>query len=272
MSPDPRARPSHDTWDLPEGAARAIGSEVIPRMLLSHRAGPLPPEFLFEAPDRIGPEQVDDFVELLRTALDGRTDGFVDDLISGGASAEAVYLDLLAPAARQLGDLWATDECSFVEVSVCLGRMQRVLRTLSRLFLSDAEHEDSPGRVLLACVPGEQHTLGLYMVAEFFVRSGWAVNVGPPLIEDDLLMLVRDQWFDVIGFSVACDSQLKDLSREIRKIRRVSQNGSVSVLVGGRVFVEQPELVGRVGADAMAATADAAPRVAAGLICQRLDG
>jgi methanogenic corrinoid protein MtbC1 len=40
----------------------------------------------------------------------------------------------------------------------------------------------------------------------------------------------------------------------------------VSVLVGGRIFVEHPELVGRVGADGFAASAADAPRCARALV------
>ena len=49
------------------------------------------------------------------------------------------------------------------------------------------------------------------MVAEFMIRDGWGVSVGAPVEERELLNLVRDEWFDAIGFSVACDSRLWQL-------------------------------------------------------------
>jgi methanogenic corrinoid protein MtbC1 len=190
-------------------------------------------------------------------------------LLERGVPTEAIYLDLLAPTANALGDMWSADTCDFVEVTVALGRLQRVLRQLSRVFIAaPTPGNDSVGRVLLSCIPGEQHTLGLFMVAEFMIRDGWGVSVGPPLTEADLLDLLRHEWFDVVGFSVTCDSRLSHLQREIRKVRACSRNSGIGIIVGGRVFNDHPELVRRIGADACAADAKAAPETARELIAR----
>ena len=57
-------------------------------------------------------------------------------------------------------------------------------------------------RVLLLPGPGEQHTFGLSMVAEFFRRSGWEVVGGTGPESLDPVRAVRDEWFDVVGISV----------------------------------------------------------------------
>lgn len=206
------------------------------------------------------------------TALDGRTfldavlapseEGVtfvIEALLARGVSAEAIYVELLGPTAYALGEMWVADTCDFVDVTVGLGRIQRALRSLSRVFLGgDADGKAASGKALLSCVPGEQHTLGLFLVAEFMMRDGWGVSLGPPVAEHDLLDLVRHDWFDVIGFSVACDTRLADLHRIIRKVRHASRNHDLGVMVGGRVFNERPELVARVGADISAPDARSA--------------
>jgi methanogenic corrinoid protein MtbC1 len=75
----------------------------------------------------------------------------------------------------------------------------------------------------------------------------------------DLLFVLRDEWFDVVGFSVTCDSRLSHLQREIRRVRACSRNPHVGIIVGGRVFNERPDLVRRIGADGCAADARSAP-------------
>jgi methanogenic corrinoid protein MtbC1 len=90
--------------------------------------------------------------------------------------------------------------------------------------------------------------------------------VGPPLSEDRLLADVRATWYDVVGFSVACDGRLDHLKREIARVRKASRNPRVLVLAGGRAFNEQPDLVARVGADASATNAELAPEVARQLL------
>jgi methanogenic corrinoid protein MtbC1 len=209
------------------------------------------------------------FLDEVRGESEDAAMAVANALLQRGVPTEAIYLDLLAPTASALGDLWNADTCDFVEVTVALGRLQRVLRQLSRVFIaSPSPGSDTVGRVLLSCIPGEQHTLGLFMVAEFMIRDGWGVSVGPPLTEAELLDLLRHEWFDVVGFSVTCDSRLSRLQREIRKVRACSRNSSIGIIVGGRVFNDRPELVGRIGADACAVDAKAAPETARELVAR----
>jgi methanogenic corrinoid protein MtbC1 len=205
--------------------------------------------------------QVEEFVTRVVGHDEEVAGAYVAQLLAGGATVEAIYLDLLTPAARELGELWSDDVCDFVDVTVALGRLQRILREISHLLVGSGARADA-GRVLLSCIPGEQHTLGLFMVSEFFVRDGWEVSLGSPISDCDLGALLRTEWFDVIGFSVACNSRLSYLSREIPRLRRQSQNRGLTVLVGGRVFSDQPEMVGRVHADASALDARSAPGLA----------
>jgi methanogenic corrinoid protein MtbC1 len=56
----------------------------------------------------------------------------------------------------------------------------------------------------------------------------------------------------MVGFSMACDSRIDKLATLIREIRRASRNPHVGVLVGGKAFLDRPELTALVGADATA--------------------
>ncbi|MEO8333553.1 MAG: cobalamin-dependent protein [bacterium] len=211
-------------------------------------------------------DQISAFVEIVLGEDDSKVGAFVHELRAAGCSVESIYLDLLAPAAHALGERWTEDACDFVDVTLAMGRLQLVLRDLSHMFVRDRSDLELVGRVLLSCVPGEQHALGIFMVAEFFIRDGWGVRVGPPLSERDLLADVRSVWYDVIGFSVSCGSRLDHLKREIRKVREQSLNQGVLIMVGGRTFNDQPELVARVGADASAVNAELAPERARQLL------
>jgi methanogenic corrinoid protein MtbC1 len=64
--------------------------------------------------------------------------------------------------------------------------------------------------------------------------------------------MARSGWYSIVGFSVSRDDQLDSVAAEIRNLRQASRNQAIGVMVGGRVFVEHPELVRRVGADATA--------------------
>ncbi len=249
-----------------ERLERMIQNEIVPRLMLSHRAGPVPPSTTSAVARHLSDADVTAFVAAVRGQEDGLAVQYVRDLVANGTAIDAIYVDLLAPTARRLGTLWDSDECDFVEVTVAMGRIQRLLRDLSQVFLADAGRLETVGNVLLTCVPGEQHTLGAIIVAEFMLRDGWRVLVGAPWTEADLLAMVSSEWFDVIGFSVGCENRLSTLKREIRRLRSSSRNPNVRVMVGGKVFVDDRDMVSRVGADAYAVDAREAPVIARALL------
>jgi methanogenic corrinoid protein MtbC1 len=216
------------------------------------------------------PDERDRYLELVLGADDLAAAAFVDELLARGVDVGGIYLGLLAPTAERLGQMWDEDTCDFFDVTVATGRLQRAVRELGRDFVGGADSDDRFGRMLLSAMPGEQHTLGLFMVAEYLLRDGWGVRVTTPATSAELAGVLRDHAFDVVGFSVACNSRLLALRHEIAAVRRHSRNPNVCIIVGGRIFVEHPELVGRVGADGFAPSAADASRCARALVGARL--
>jgi methanogenic corrinoid protein MtbC1 len=211
----------------------------------------------------------DQYLDVVLYGDDAEAAGFVTRLCARGVDVGAVYLGLLAPTAVRLGEMWEDDQCDFFDVTVATGRLQRAVRELGQDFAASggrsSEADPGAGKMLLSAMPGDQHTLGLFMVAEYLLRDGWGVRVATPATSAELAGVVRDHPFDVVGFSAACDARLLALRHEIAAVRRHSRNANVAVLVGGRIFVDHPDLVGRVGADGFAATAADAPRCARAL-------
>lgn len=247
----PAARHDGDKQRL-LGLAQTIETEVIPRLVLARRA------FLdheARAPDQATPsvEDVLELASLVRAHDETIAASYVDALRAQGVPVDILYLDLLAPTARHLGELWDQDQCDFMEVTLGLWRLQRVLYGLSPAFHSSGRICGPAAlRALLVPVCGEQHTFGLYMVAEFFRRAGWEVSCGPSASPDELVTTVRNEWIALVGISVGSERHLESVAATIRAIRRRSRNQAIGVMVGGPVFLEQPELAVRIGADATA--------------------
>ena len=232
---------------------QAIEIDIIPRLALSHRDdAPLLGKQGVNSRDRqVDDTAIDDFVQLVQNSVDEQTDIFISDLIRQGASLDGIYLNLLAPAARRFGDMWIDDLVDFTEVTLAVGKLQRLLHRLDAA--SQALH---PGQaagfsVQLVPAPQEQHTFGLSMVAEFFRGSGWEVVFGE---YNDLRGATRTGGnpVDVVGWSISSEIHLAKLAAEIANLRRSDPDGNIGVLVGGSLVVERPELVSKLGADAMA--------------------
>jgi methanogenic corrinoid protein MtbC1 len=231
--------------------ARALESEVIPRLVLARHA-PGQPAYL-DATDAAPTPQ--DIEALLQHVMQGDLPGAtaqVAGLRARNMPLERIYLEVLAPVARRLGEMWESDECDFTAVTVGLCGLQQLVLENSHAFGPRPGRRDTERRILLAPVPGEQHSFGLLMVGEFFRRQGWDVCSGTGASARELVATTRKQWFSMVGFSLACEDRLDTLAAVIRDIRRTSRNPNLGVLVGGQAFAENPDLTALVGADATA--------------------
>jgi MerR family transcriptional regulator, light-induced transcriptional regulator len=252
------------------GLGRSMELELIPRLLSHARAqGVDALDWPTRGTVQIGAENVDGFVRASLSHDEDACPVIVSDLIEQGASLERICLDLLTPAARTLGIMWEEDEADFLQVTLGLGRMQRVIRDLGRRVAAETPMSADAGQALLCGMPDEQHSLGLAMVAEFFVADGWGVTVGPPLGTDDIVHDVGAHWFDVLGLSVGINERVPRVAELIRIIRKSSLNADLAIMVGGRPFVDNPALVSQVGADASAPDAAQGPLVARTLVQAR---
>jgi methanogenic corrinoid protein MtbC1 len=240
--------------------------EVVPRLLLASRAVTQGEASSTEAESLLDSATVEEFVELILDHDPVMAVAYFEALRARGVSIEAIYLHLLTPSARRLGELWCEDLCDFTKVTLALGRLQQLLRELSPDFRCETESRQHGRRALLMPAPGEQHTFGLFMVAEFFRQAGWDVWSGLPGAGDDVISLVRAEWFDIVGLSVGSESRVDGLAATIRTVRRASRNRAIGVMVGGPLFVENPELAAVVGADATAHDGRQAAQQAAGIV------
>jgi len=242
--------------------AVTIESGIIPRLLISHglvdSAASFPPSELVV----IGPATVQSFVELLMSKDNIEASDWIDGIIERGVPLEKILLELMAPAARLLGDMWTADLCDFVDVTLGLSRMQQLLRKLGRAAGITEEPSGSCYRALLVPAPGEHHTFGLRVVEEFLLRDGWEVRSHLKATRADISQLASEEYYDIVGFSLSGETLRNSLASAIAEVRQVSQNRTIVVMVGGVMFSRQPHLVAEVGADALASDAQDAVRKA----------
>jgi methanogenic corrinoid protein MtbC1 len=207
------------------------------------------------------------FAELVLHEDDQVVRDCVVSLRERGVPVEAIFLDLLAPVARHLGEMWDRDLCSFTEVTMGLGRLQKVLRENSKAFgpAHASPQSTEVKRILLMPCPGEHHTFGLSLVAEFFHRAGWDV-VTSFLATDAAASVVKQDRYDVVGFSLGSVAVASSLSAAIRLVREVSLNTRVSIICGGPAFDVQPDIGIQVAADAIIVDGSQAPDQAEKLV------
>ena len=246
-----------------------LSAQIIPRLLQAHTHGDSAaddaPAYSAQTGRPISSADVKDLVRMVLLPDDHAARASVEAMRLRGIPVETLFIDLLALAARHLGELWEEDLCNFADVTVGVGRLQQAMRDLSPGLVTRPPSGDQPRRVLLLPSPGEQHTFGLAMVGDFFRSAGWDV-AGGPAMSLDIAAVVRREWFDVVGFSLASEVHLPRLAPAIAAVRKASQNPRVGILVGGPIFLGQVGLANEVGADALAINGSLAPEIADKLV------
>lgn len=262
------------TAHSPLALAQLIEGEIIPRLLMAHRCAPLPdPAFAASPVDSaaIADVERDVFVTLVLQHEVHALLASIETLLDRGVSLDSVYLDLLAPAARTLGEYWEADRCDFVDVTMGLWRLQQIVHELGQRGQRDIVASRADRRAFFTVAPGDQHSFGVVMIEDFFRRAGWQTASAPAATFAELVDLVATRWLELIGLTVSCVAHIDTLPPMIAALRERSRNPALLVMVGGRIFTEQPGLAARVGADGTAPDGKQAVLSAENLLGQLVD-
>lgn len=164
-----------------------------------------------------------------------------------GVSADALYLDYIAAAARRMGDRWVADCSSFVDVTLAGGRLFSLVRDLAPAFTQVEQAPLKGHRILIAPVPGETHSLGSAIAAEYFRRSRWDVTLmnGASMLEIQDAMGARR--FPVVGLSAGSRRMLDPLHDTVRAVR--AAHPDAVICIGGHILDLEPDVASMVDAD-----------------------
>src|SRR5439155_1288033 len=156
----------------------------------------------------------------------------------------AVFADLLQPVVAALDDLWYRGQVDVAEEQWAVAVLAAAARELPPTF---APIPVPPGsRLVLAGLGGEEHGIGMELVALALEDEGWEVTrLGPRTPPPMLLEAVAVGRPDVVGLSATYLPRPKALAETVTALsaRRIR------VLVGGQAFARVGDLWRWVGAD-----------------------
>jgi MerR family transcriptional regulator, light-induced transcriptional regulator len=250
----------------PQGFDVLVEREIIPRLVVAHSSDELIEARPVGDDVHISAEEAAYFAPL---AIDHGACALLDHVevfLDRGVSVDTIFVELLAPSARHLGVMWEEDDADFVAVTMALWRLQEVVRELSSRVPVRGSGSETRMRALFSVMPGEQHSFGTVLVEDVFRRAGWTTELVTECDTSQLLALVASTEFDLIGLTVTGDRHCETVPSVINGLRSVSRNPHVGILVGGRIFNEDPDLATQLGADATAHDATQALEVARTLV------
>lgn len=185
-----------------------------------------------------------------RTILADLRRGYFDALVDGaGAEAERVIREaieagvpepvisgeIVAPAMRGVGELWADGMLSVADEHLATEISLRVLALQREAFRASRARSMHP--IMLTTVEGERHGLGLQMAASVLLHAGYDVRMlGTDLPMAELATAVAHHRPSVVGFSAVTSSLNGLLSEAVDEVRRAAPH--TPVILGGAAAPE----------------------------------
>jgi DNA-binding transcriptional MerR regulator len=150
-------------------------------------------------------------------------------------SLEHACTRVIQPALAEIGARWERGELSVAAEHFATSLIARRLSTVFNLVAPVAGR----GTVVAACPPGEQHELGLLMLAIFLARRGWRViYLGADMPLRDLTDTIRQVEPDLLCLSETTAPSAEQALQVAQQLRRASS--SPAVVCGGRAFALHP--------------------------------
>lgn len=189
----------------------------------------------------------EDYLEALRAGDRRRALDVSHLALVTGTTLHNLYLRVFQPAMYEIGRLWEAGQLSAAEEHMATAITRTVMAQL---------HPFPPtpplaGRTLVAtCPPGEQHDLGLRMVADFFEMAGWSVAyLGADVPIEAVVAMVNSRNADLLAISVTLIEQVSVVAELIAATRASPGGDHLCIAVGGRQFQRRPDLFRAIGAD-----------------------
>jgi MerR family transcriptional regulator, light-induced transcriptional regulator len=222
-----------------------------------------PPEPTADPPDSVMTveEAYDRYLDAARADDQHLAFDLVERARAVGLDLPTLYLEVLQPALREIGRLWQENELTVAEEHLATAITQSAML---RIYGSHDLREGTGPLLIAACAETERHEIGLRMLCDFLDLEGWeTVFLGPSVPAEDLARMVVDRRPDAVALSASITPHLPQLRSTIATIRAAAGDDQPLIVIGGRPFLDQPELAERLGADLCAPDAAEAAKLLA---------
>lgn len=176
--------------------------------------------------------------------------------MDSGRSLVQAEMHLIQPALYRIGEKWQANQVSVAQEHLATAIAQSVM-TVG--LLRSAPPAPINRRALLACVEGNEHVVGLRMVADAFQMAGWDVQYLGANVPTTALVKQALEWRPhLVGLSVSFAQQMPAVKAAITQLGERLADARPAVMIGGLAINRFRPLVGVAAADGYGVDAQAA--------------
>ncbi len=245
-------------------------AHIVAAALRAARSGFEASPSLAAAPEPNAPEAWPECEAFEAHLLKGNHRGALETLdatLERGKGLVEAEMHVVQPALYRIGQKWQGNTVTVAQehLSTSIASM-----AMTRGLLQ-AETPPLNGRkVLLACVQGNNHAVGLQMVADAFQLGGWDVQLlGANVPTASLVAHVGTWQPDVLGLSVSFPQQLPVVKDIVARLTKSFGDARPRIMAGGLAINRFERLAAMVGSDAWSTNAAAALATGERLVAER---
>ncbi|MGX6603839.1 cobalamin B12-binding domain-containing protein [Micromonosporaceae bacterium Da 78-11] len=169
-------------------------------------------------------------------------------LLDDGVPAPRILIDLIASTQMRVGRLWAADKWSIAREHAATAISERAVAAVS----ARTRVRPTRGRITVACVDGEWHSLPVRLLAELLRLDGWRVDfLGANVPCAHLVTHLHQTGPDAVALSCMPATRRPGAHAAIA----AGRTAGVPVIAGGPGFGPGGRYARQLGADAWAADA-----------------
>ena len=178
------------------------------------------------------PEPLDEAVTQILDAIRSADTWQVEDLLRRQYQKQGMQAFIpgtVVPLLHQVGELWIGGKLQIFQEHFLSEELIRFLNAE----ISALQKSAGKSRVVLATLPGEEHTLGLLMLAALLSARGISIiNLGGEVPMDQIGHAAQQFHADVVGITFSASYQYRNIRQHLLELRELLAN-DVHIWIGG---------------------------------------
>lgn len=188
------------------------------------------------------------------------------EALAMGIGPDSILFDALIPSLEEVGARFERGDYFVPEMLIAGKAMSGALNVLRPLLAETGA--ESIGTFLMGTVKGDVHDIGKNLVNIMLEGAGFnVIDLGVQTPPEKFIAGIREHKPDIVGMSAFLTTTMPMFKVNIHEITKAGLRDDVIIMVGGAPVTQ--EYADAVGADAYAADASTAVRLAKALIKER---
>lgn len=166
------------------------------------------------------------------------------------------YLYIIQTSLYDIGTLWEEGKVSVAQEHLASAISTKIIASVSSTMTGNPIDK---GKILVTSSSNEFHQIGAWMLSDILEIEGWNVRfLGANTPYEELFKLMKEFKPEILAISVTMPFSIEAIKDMIINVKSDEDLKETKVLVGGKVFNENPELWKLINADGYASNPEEA--------------